>query len=111
MCRHSLLVAIIMLLILHESRGISCKTTNSGGAQNAQKVLIIGAGVSGLNAGRLLKEKGIESTLFEAKANIGGRIHSEPQEGGWAFNHGANWIHGAGKNPIWKLVLCFAIVN
>ena len=47
----------------------------------------VAAAVAGLNAARLLGRCNV--TVLEAKQNIGGRIHSEPQPGGWAFNHGA----------------------
>jgi len=30
-------------------------------------------------------------------------MYGEVQEGGWTFNHGANWIHGSFPNPIWAL--------
>ncbi|WP_207496471.1 flavin monoamine oxidase family protein [Aridibaculum aurantiacum] len=57
------------------------------------KILIIGAGASGLMAGKHLAAAGYEVTILEARDRIGGRIHS--------FSHndltlegGAEFIHG-----------------
>ena len=38
------------------------------------KVAIIGAGISGISASKLLHEKGIKSTVFEASDKIGGLV-------------------------------------
>jgi monoamine oxidase len=40
------------------------------------KVLILGAGISGLCAAYELNKKGIETTILEARDRIGGRIHT-----------------------------------
>ena len=59
------------------------------------KVIIVGAGASGLMAANVLSKKGIEVTIFEAESRIGGRIHTLVPEG--FTNHveaGAEFIHG-----------------
>lgn len=40
------------------------------------KVIVIGAGFSGLSAAYLLKQKGYEVTVLEARERISGRVHS-----------------------------------
>lgn len=65
--------------------------------------LIVGAGISGMAAAHELRQMGCPVKVIEAKGHVGGRMHGEVQEGGWAFNHGANWIHGSYPNPIWAL--------
>jgi len=47
-------------------------------------VIIIGAGLSGLYAAYLLKKRGINAIILEARSRIGGRIHSIP----FHFNEG-----------------------
>ena len=57
-------------------------------------ILVVGAGVSGLIAGKTLIEAGYTVTILEARNRPGGRIHtfqdkfSQPVEGGAEFIHG-----------------------
>ena len=45
------------------------------------KVAIIGAGLAGLNAARVLKSAGISSEIFEASDRVGGRVTSDLIDG------------------------------
>ncbi|KAL6569918.1 polyamine oxidase1, flavin-containing amine oxidoreductase [Orobanche minor] len=69
-------------------------------------VIIVGAGISGITAARLLAENGVDDVLvLEAADRIGGRIRKE-QFGGVTVEIGAGWIAGVGgkdSNPIWEL--------
>ncbi|XP_024171691.1 polyamine oxidase 1 isoform X2 [Rosa chinensis] len=69
-------------------------------------VIIIGAGVSGLSAAKLLIEKGVEDVvILEASDRIGGRIRKQ-EFGGLSVELGAGWIVGVGGeqlNPVWEL--------
>ncbi|KAE8727471.1 Polyamine oxidase 1 [Hibiscus syriacus] len=69
-------------------------------------VIIIGAGVSGLSAAKVLAENGIEDLLiFEASDRIGGRIRKE-KFGDVSVELGAGWIAGVGgkeSNPVWEI--------
>jgi monoamine oxidase len=58
------------------------------------KYLIIGAGISGLAAGRkLLKEHDEENFLIlEAQDRVGGRIHTVKSSLGYEADLGASWI-------------------
>ncbi|KAB5541012.1 hypothetical protein DKX38_013986 [Salix brachista] len=69
-------------------------------------VIIIGAGISGISAGKVLAENGIEDMLIlEASDRIGGRIRKE-NFGGVSVELGAGWVAGVGgkePNPVWEL--------
>lgn len=58
-----------------------------------KKVLILGAGLSGITAANTLLENNItDFYVLEAKEYIGGRIHAV-QFGGITIETGANWLH------------------
>ena len=75
-------------------------------------MLIIGAGISGLEAARLLQKNGIKTLILEARNRTGGRIWSIRSKNGRVLDMGANYIHGINgsipsgflTNPIWDLV-------
>lgn len=69
-------------------------------------VLVIGAGMAGLVAARLLQDSGFAVTVLEARNRIGGRIWTDHSLG-IAIDLGAAFIHGADHNPI--SVWCDAI--
>ncbi len=63
-------------------------------AQNRSKVLVIGAGLSGLNAALILEELGVDVQLIEGRRRVGGRVFSlydvpgAPDAGGASFGGG-----------------------
>lgn len=71
-------------------------------------VLVIGAGVAGLAAATALRDAGVDVTVIEAAARIGGRAltthiggHAVSTHiGAYAFDHGATWLHDADRNPL-----------
>ena len=65
-------------------------------------VVVIGAGVAGLAAARALRARGVAVTVLEATGRIGGRAYTSHPAllGGAAFDHGASWLHAAGRNPL-----------
>jgi monoamine oxidase len=48
-------------------------------AARGMRIGIVGAGIAGLCAARVLADHGVAATIFEAKPKAGGRIHSETQ--------------------------------
>ncbi|GMQ30968.1 hypothetical protein Aconfl_36110 [Algoriphagus confluentis] len=58
-----------------------------------RKILIIGAGASGMAAALLLKSMGIDFTILEASNRIGGRIKQAADWADYPIDLGAEWIH------------------
>lgn len=63
------------------------------------EVVIVGAGVAGLTAARLLTDAGLRVIVVEARDRIGGRTHTERTKG-WVTDMGASWIHGIDDGPL-----------
>lgn len=64
-----------------------------------KSVIVIGAGISGLAAAKILHDRGFQVRVLEAQEKVGGRLRSN-RSLGIAFDEGASWIHGVKKNPI-----------
>lgn len=71
-----------------------------------KKIVIIGAGLSGISAACKLIENGIDDFLvLEAESRIGGRIYSIEFGGaGKKIDLGGQWIHGNEKNPLYDAI-------
>lgn len=86
----------------HAASLIVSKPVQTASSHLSQKVIIIGAGLSGLAAAHHLKQRGISSILLESRDRIGGRLRTYRQEN-IVFDEGASWIHGPVGNPITPL--------
>src|SRR5262245_5340529 len=64
------------------------------GPLRPRRVAIVGAGVAGLGAARVLADLGVSVIVLEGRDRVGGRIWTE---GG--VDLGAHWIHGTEGNP------------
>ena len=69
----------------------------------AKKVIVVGAGVSGLAAAQQLKSAGAQVLVLEAKDRIGGRLWTD-RSLGTPFEMGAGWLHGPVGNPLTELL-------
>lgn len=72
------------------------------GLSRAPRVCVIGAGLAGLRCTQLLVEAGVNTTVFEARGRIGGRVCQESLAGK-SVDMGPNWVHGTESNPIVRL--------
>ncbi|GMH38688.1 hypothetical protein BSKO_06572 [Bryopsis sp. KO-2023] len=61
-----------------------------------KRVIVVGAGASGLAAASCLKRAGIEVLVLEARDRIGGRIHTDADHFGYPTDFGATIITGIG---------------
>src|SRR5687767_12647637 len=58
----------------------------------APRVLVVGAGFSGLSAARRLADAGVDVTVLEARERVGGRVWSVTLTNGAVVEMGAEWI-------------------
>jgi len=66
--------------------------------RRGMRVVVVGAGISGLGAARALQELDYEVEVVEARERLGGRIWTVDR-----IDYGAHWIHGTEGNPITQL--------
>jgi monoamine oxidase len=62
------------------------------GENDQTKIVVVGAGISGLGAAKDLQDSGFAVTVLEARDRIGGRIYTD-RSLGFPLERGANWIH------------------
>lgn len=62
--------------------------------------IVVGAGVAGLTAARLLSDAGRRVVVLEARERVGGRVHTERVDG-LVTDLGASWIHGIEGSPVY----------
>jgi monoamine oxidase len=70
--------------------------------------IVVGAGVSGLAAARLLTRAGRRVIVLEARDRIGGRTHTD-RSGGHVTDRGASWIHGIDDSPVAEAARAFGM--
>ncbi|GAB5405007.1 MAG: NAD(P)-binding protein [Aureliella sp.] len=58
----------------------------------ATSVAVVGAGMSGLIAARILRDHGLDVTVFEKSRGAGGRMATRRVEGETQFDHGAQYF-------------------
>ncbi len=61
--------------------------------------IVVGAGVSGLTAARLLQRAGRSVVVLEARDRVGGRVWTDRSDG-FVTDRGASWIHGVNDSPV-----------
>ncbi|QIM16050.1 FAD-dependent oxidoreductase [Leucobacter insecticola] len=70
---------------------------------NTIDTVVIGGGVSGLTAARLLTQAGQNVVVLEARTRLGGRLWTDRTDG-TITDRGASWIHGINNSPLADLV-------
>lgn len=68
-----------------------CDRSPMRGSHGAE-VVVIGAGLSGLYAARLLAAKGVDVFVLEAQNRVGGRTLTQSIEGDGFIDHGGQWV-------------------
>ncbi|XP_075510451.1 putative polyamine oxidase 4 isoform X1 [Primulina tabacum] len=67
-------------------------------------VIVIGGGISGVAAARMLHNACIKVTLLESQDRIGGRIFTD-YSFGYPIDMGASWLHGVcNENPLSPII-------
>ncbi|MFM8519580.1 MAG: flavin monoamine oxidase family protein, partial [Solirubrobacterales bacterium] len=69
---------------------------------NRRRVVVVGAGMAGLGAARMLLDRGFEVRVIEARDRIGGRVHTVGRFGA-EIDLGASWIHDSRGNPLTEI--------
>jgi len=77
-------------------------TTTHSETGSSDRVIIIGAGMSGVAAARTLVDAGYTVKILEARDRIGGRTHTASWDG-TPVDLGGSWIHGRLGNPMTRL--------
>ncbi len=84
----------------------SAKTSGadqSANSENAETILIVGAGMAGIAAARTLTDAGYEVIVLEGRDRIGGRLWTSRMWENVPMDLGASWIHGEDGNPLTDL--------
>ncbi|MDJ0376504.1 NAD(P)/FAD-dependent oxidoreductase [Cryobacterium sp. PH31-L1] len=70
--------------------------------------IVVGAGVAGLAAARLLAQAGRSVVVLEARDRVGGRVCTDRTDG-LVTDLGASWIHGVTDNPVAGAAAAFGL--
>lgn len=70
--------------------------------------IVVGAGVAGLTAARLLARAGRRVVVLEARDRIGGRVSTDRHDG-LVTDMGASWIHGVTDSAVAEAVDAFGM--
>jgi polyamine oxidase len=64
-----------------------------------ERVIVVGAGIAGLTVANALSHGGVDCVVVEARARIGGRLHTIDLAGS-PVDMGGSWIHHPVGNPL-----------
>lgn len=70
--------------------------------------IVVGAGVAGLAASRLLAQAGRRVVILEARDRVGGRVWTDRTDG-LVTDLGASWIHGINDSPVAEAARAFGM--
>ncbi|TVR56678.1 MAG: FAD-dependent oxidoreductase [Gemmatimonadales bacterium] len=64
------------------------------------RIAVVGAGVAGLSAARVLSDHGLEVTVVDKGRGPGGRISTRESSQGWSMDHGAQYF--TARDPVFR---------
>jgi polyamine oxidase len=102
MSRRGFLAATATVLGAGLAAACDSESETQGGTKapaGIKPILIVGAGMAGLGAARILRDAGWPVQVIEARDRIGGRVLTT-REWGVPLDMGASWIHGTTNNPL-----------
>ncbi|MGX5696444.1 flavin monoamine oxidase family protein [Agromyces soli] len=70
--------------------------------------IVVGAGIAGVTAARILAESGRRVVVLEARDRIGGRMHTD-RGAGYPIDLGASWVHGVDGSAVAALAEALAV--
>lgn len=80
------------------------------GKKEEVDVVVIGAGLSGLEAARLVQQTGLSVAVLEARDRVGGKTWSVSAAGGKGrADVGAAWINDSNQSRIYGMVKRFGL--
>lgn len=91
------------LSILTLSTALLDRGRNRNKNTQAEKILIVGAGMAGISAARNLHDAGHNAIVLEGRDRIGGRLWTSRKWENTPLDLGASWIHGDRDNPLTKI--------
>ena len=91
--------AFIKSALASLAAGVACQSEIA----SDEKILVIGAGISGLAAARTLNDSGYNVKVIEGRNRLGGRTHTSLEWSDVPVDLGASWIHGVGRHPRYGL--------
>jgi polyamine oxidase len=71
----------------------------AGVAGDAERVIVVGAGIAGLTVANALTHAGVECVVLEGRDRVGGRLHTI-EVAGHRVDMGGSWIHMPVGNPL-----------
>ena len=75
------------------------------GQRRGGRAIIVGAGVAGLACAADIQRAGMDVTVLEARAEIGGRARTSRAWVDRPVELGASWVHGLDNNPVRDLAV------
>ncbi|MGH9428407.1 MAG: FAD-dependent oxidoreductase, partial [Terriglobia bacterium] len=83
---------------------VASVANSESGPIPSRSIIVVGAGIAGLAAARVLHDRGLAVVVLEARDRLGGRIYTDRSWDDVCLDLGASWIHGTSANPVYTLV-------